>query len=399
MTTQEILDLFDKCVIPNYPRQPIVITRAAGSEMWDLDGKRYLDLFPGWGCALLGHCHPRIVEAVRDQVGRLIHMDNIFYTVEQGRLAELIHQHSFGGKSFFSNSGAEANEGAIKLARRHTPPERYKIITMEKSFHGRTLAAMTATGQSKAHQGFGPLMPGFVYVPFNDIDAVAQAIDNETAAVMVEPIQGEGGINVPDDNYLPALRELCDENQMLLILDEVQTGCGRTGKWFGYQHYPIEPDIITLAKALGNGAPIGAIVAQPEVADSLTPGTHASTFGANPLVVSAAIAVLETIEEENLLEKVQQISAYIFQKAGEIQQQFTFIEEVRGRGLMIAIELALPGAPIVTTALEKGLRINCTQETVLRMLPAMTLTDQQVDEAFEILTDSIKEAEKKLVKT
>ncbi|MHC4673243.1 MAG: acetylornithine/succinylornithine family transaminase [Planctomycetota bacterium] len=399
MTTQEILDLFDKCVIPNYPRQPIVITRAAGSEMWDLDGKRYLDLFPGWGCALLGHCHPRIVEAVRDQVGRLIHMDNIFYTVEQGRLAELIHQHSFGGKSFFSNSGAEANEGAIKLARRHTPPERYKIITMDKSFHGRTLAAMTATGQSKAHQGFGPLMPGFVYVPFNDIDAVAQAIDNETAAVMVEPIQGEGGINVPDDNYLPALRELCDENQMLLILDEVQTGCGRTGKWFGYQHYPIEPDIITLAKALGNGAPIGAIVAQPEVADSLTPGTHASTFGANPLVVSAAIAVLETIEEENLLEKVQQISAYIFQKAGEIQQQFTFIEEVRGRGLMIAIELALPGAPIVTTALEKGLRINCTQETVLRMLPAMTLTDQQVDEAFEILTDSIKEAEKKLVKT
>jgi acetylornithine/N-succinyldiaminopimelate aminotransferase len=399
MTTQEILDIYDKCVIPNYPRQPIIITKAHGSEMWDLEGKRYLDLFPGWGCSLLGHCHPRVVEAIREQVGRIIHIDNIFHTVEQGRLAELIHKHSFGGKSFFGNSGAEANEGAIKLARKHTSPERYKIITMEKSFHGRTMAAMAATAQSKAHVGFGPLMPGFVYVPFNDIDAVAEAIDNETAAVMVEPIQGEGGVKVPDDNYLSALRELCDENQVLLILDEVQTGCGRTGKWFGHQHYSIEPDIMTLAKALGNGAPIGAIVAQPEVAASLTIGTHASTFGANPLVVSAAIAVFEAIEEENLLESVQKISDYIFQKAGELQQQFAFIEDVRGRGLMIAIELSLPGSQIVADALDKGLRVNCTQETVLRMLPAMTITTEQVDEAFEILTNSIKEAENKLVKT
>jgi len=399
MNTQEVLKLFQKCVIPNYPRQPIVIAKAAGSEMWDLDGKRYLDLFPGWGCSLLGHCHPRVVEAIREQVGRLIHIDNIFYTVEQGKLAELIHKNSFGGQSFFCNSGAEANEGAIKLARRHTAAGRYKIITMENSFHGRTFGAMSATAQSKTHKGNEPLLPGFVYVPFNDIDAATKAVDDETAAIMVEPIQGEGGINVPDDDYLPALREMCDENQMLLILDEIQTGCGRTGKWFAYQHYPIEPDIMTLAKALGNGAPIGAVVAQPEVAASLTPGSHATTYGANPLVVSAGIAMFEAVEQENLLQKVQQTSGYIFEKANQLKEQFVFIEEVRGRGMMIGLQLSVPAAPIAASALEKGLRINCTQDTVIRLLPAMTVTTGQVDEAFDILTESIKEAQDKLVTT
>lgn len=400
MTTDEVNALYQKCVIGNYGGQlPIVIARAEGSEMWDADGKRYLDLFPGWGCSLLGHCHPRVTEAVREQVGRLVHVDNTFRTEEQAHLAELLHRHGFGGKSFFCNSGAEATEAAIKIARRHGARSRYKIITMERSFHGRTFGAMSATAQSKTHAGHEPLLPGFVYVPFNDIDAVAQAITEETAGILVEPVQGEGGVNIPDDDYLPKLRELCDENGMLLMLDEVQTGCGRTGRWFGYQHYPIEPDVITMAKALGNGAPIGAMVARPDVADCLTPGSHASTYGANPLVVSAAIAVLETIEQDNLLAQVERISAYIKGKAHELQDRFGFIEQIRVRGLMVGLELSLPGGPIVKAALERGLRINCTQDTVLRALPAMTITESQIDEAFEILSSAMSETESELVKT
>ena len=399
MTSQETFDLYRRCVIPNYPRLPVVIVRAQGSQMWDAQGKRYLDLFPGWGCSLLGHCHPRVVEAIREQAGRLIHVDNIFYTKEQGRLAERLHEHGFGGQSFFCNSGAEANEAAIKLARRHTPASRYRIITMERSFHGRTYGAMSATAQSKTHAGHEPLLPGFVYVPFNDADAVADAISDETAAILVEPIQGEGGVNIPDDDYLPRLRELCDENGMLLILDEVQTGCGRTGKWFGYQHTSIEPDIMTLAKALGGGAPIGAMVAQPEVAAALTPGSHATTFGGNPLVVTAAVAMFDTIVSENLLEAAQRTSAYILDKAHGLQQRFGVIEEVRGRGLMIAIQLSVPAEATAAAALERGLRVNCTQETVLRMLPAMTITTREVEEAFEILGETLAEAESKLVTT
>lgn len=397
MTTQEVLDMYSRCVIGNYNRTPLVITRASGSQMWDLEGKRYLDLFPGWGCSLLGHCHPRVVEAIREQVGRIIHVDNTFYTVEQGRLAQFISERSFGGQCFFSNSGAEANEAAIKLARRHFGQGKYRIITMERSFHGRTFGAMSATGQSKTQQGFDPLVPGFVYVPFNDIDAVVKAVTPETAAILVEPIQGEGGVNIPDDDYLPALRDLCDEHNMLLILDEVQTGCGRTGKWFGYQNWGVEPDIMTLAKALGGGAPIGAMVARPEIAAKLTPGAHATTFGANPLVVAAGIAMFEAIEQENLLERVHQISEYIMAKARNLQQQFGFVERVRGKGLMIAIELSLPGAPIVAAAIERGLRVNCTQNTILRLLPAMTITEAEVDEAFDILAASMQEAESKLV--
>jgi predicted acetylornithine/succinylornithine family transaminase len=397
MGTQETIEQFQKHVIANYGRSPIVISRAEGSQMWDLDGKRYLDLFPGWGCSLLGHCHPRVVEAIREQAGRLIHIDNTFYTEEQGRLAQMLSNQSFNGVSFFCNSGAEANEAAIKLARRHTAKQRYKIITMERSFHGRTFGAMSATAQSKTHAGHEPLLPGFVYVPFNDIDAVSAAIDDETAAILVEPIQGEGGVNVPADDYLIRLRELCDENQMVLILDEVQTGCGRTGHWFGYQHTQVEPDIMTLAKALGGGAPIGALVAQPDVGASLTPGSHASTYGGNPLVVAGAIAMFEAIEADGLIQRTNDMSAYLFNKLNELKEQFSFIEDVRGRGLMIGIELSLPGTPIVTSALEKGLRINCTQETVLRMLPAMTLTEQEADEAFDILTEAFTETENKMV--
>lgn len=397
MTTQETLELYNQCVTPNYRRLPIVIVRAEGSQMWDADSKRYLDLFPGWGCSLLGYCHPRVVEAIRQQASKLVHIDNTFHTEEQARLAQILSEKSFGGLCYFGNSGAEANEAAIKLARRHTPAGRYQIVTMEQSFHGRTYGAMSATAQSKIHQGHDPLVPGFRYVPFNDLDALKQAVGPETAAVMFEPIQGEGGVNVPDDGFLPAVRALCDEVGCLLILDEVQTGCGRTGKWFGYQHAGIEPDIITLAKALGNGVPIGAIVAAQDVGASLTAGSHGSTYGANPLCVAAAIATFETIEQEGLLERTQQISAYIFDRANALREQFGFIEQVRGRGLMIGIELSLPGAPIVTAALERGLRINATQDTVLRLLPAMTITTAEVDEAFDILTAALQATESKLV--
>lgn len=396
MDTQETLGLFEKYVIGNYGRSPVVIAKAQGSQMWDLEGRRYLDLFPGWGCSLLGHCPPRVVEAIREQAGRLIHVDNTFFTVEQGRLAQLISERSFGGQCFFCNSGAEANEAAIKLARRHTPEQKYKIITMEGSFHGRTYGAMSATAQSKIQKGHDPLVPGFVYVPFNDIDAVARAITDETAAIMLEPIQGEGGVNIPDDDYLPKLRDLCDDHNILLILDEVQSGCGRTGKWFGYQHCDIEPDIMTLAKALGSGAPIGAMVARPDVAASMTVGSHATTFGANPLVVSAAIATFETIEQDNLLQRTQEMSDYIVDKARGLQERFGFIETVRARGLMIGIVLSLPGGPIVQAALERGLRVNCTQNTVLRLLPAMTITTAEIDEAFEILAAVLAESESKL---
>jgi predicted acetylornithine/succinylornithine family transaminase len=397
MTTQEVLDLYGQCIMGSYARQPVVIARAEGSQMWDLEGRRYLDLFPGWGCSLLGHCHPRVVEAIREQAARLIHLDNTFCTVEQARLAQILSERSFGGKCFFSNSGAEANEGAIKLARRHAGEGRYKIITMERSFHGRTFGAMSATAQSKTQQGYDPLLPGFVYVPFNNIDAVAKAITDETAAVMLEPIQGEGGVNVPDDDYLPLLRELCDEHNLLLIVDEVQTGCGRTGTWFGYQNWGIEPDIMTLAKALAGGAPMGAIVAKPEVAAAFTPGSHGSTFGGNPLVVAAAIAAFEAIEQENLLERTKVMGEYIVARAKRLQNQFGFVEQVRGKGLMLAIELSLPGAPIVAAAMERGLRVNCTQSTILRLLPAMTITEAEVDEAFDILAAAMQETESKLV--
>ncbi len=406
MNSQDVFDLYSRTVIANYGRLPVVIVRAEGSQMWDIDGKRYIDLFPGWGCSLLGYCHPRVVEAIREQAGRLIQIDNLFYTREQGRLAEILHEKSFGGLSYFCNSGAEANEAAIKLARRYfrapdasgkrRAPDRYKIITMERSFHGRTYGAMSATAQSKIHLGHEPLVPGFVYVPYNDIDAVAGAITDETAAILVEPIQGEGGVRIPDDSYLPALRELCDERGVLLIFDEVQTGCGRTGRWFAYQHTGIEPDILTLAKALGGGAPIGAMVARPEIAEWLKPGSHATTYGANPLVVAAAIAVFETIEQENLLDTTQRISSYILEKAAALQQQFGFVERVRGRGLMIAIDLSVPGAPIVQSCLHRGLRVNCTQDTTLRLLPAMTISPAEVDEAFAILGEAMQEQESKL---
>jgi len=393
MTTQETIELFDKYVIANYGRLPRVITRGEGCYLYDADGNKILDMFPGWAVSAIGHCHPKVVDALRKQAGELLHIDNTFYSEPQGQLAKLLSERAFGGKCFFCNSGAEANEAALKLARLHTSEEKYKFITAEGSFHGRTFATMTATAQPKHHQGLLPLLPGFVYVPFNDVDALESAFSDEVAAVMIEPIQGEGGINLADAGYLQEIRRLCDEYGAVLIFDEVTTGIGRTGKWFAYQHYDVEPDIITMAKALGGGTAIGAMMAKEEVAASLVPGKHATTFGGNALVCAAAVAVIEAIEEENLLENADQLGRYTTDKLEMLKQKHSIIDSVRGVGLMIGVQLNSPGAEIVNKCLENGLRINCTQGTVLRFMPPMIANKSQIDQAIDILDGVLSEAE------
>jgi len=395
MTTQETIELFDKYVIANYGRLPRVITKGEGCYLYDADGNKILDMFPGWAVSAIGHCHPRVVEALRKQAGELLHIDNTFYSEPQGMLAKLLSERAFGGKCFFCNSGAEANEAALKLARLHTAEQKYKFITAEGSFHGRTFATMTATAQPKHHEGLLPLLPGFVYVPFNDIEALEAAFSDEVAAVMIEPIQGEGGINVATAEYLQAIRRLCDENGAVMILDEVQTGIGRTGKWFGYQHFDIEPDIITMAKALGGGVAIGAMMATEQVAASLIPGKHASTFGGNALVCAAGVAVIEAIEEDNLLENANRLGQYTMDKLQQLKQKHSIIDSVRGVGMMIGLQLNGPGAVIVNKCLENGLRINCTQGTVLRFMPPMIANQSQIDQAVEIL-DSVLSASAKM---
>ena len=388
MTTQETIELFNKYVIANYGRLPRVIVKGEGCYLYDSDGNKILDMFPGWAVSAIGHCHPKVVESIRYQAGELLHIDNTFYSEPQGKLAKLLSERAFGGKSFFCNSGAEANEAALKLARLHTAPEKYKFITTEGSFHGRTFATLTATAQPKHHEGLLPLLPGFVYVPYNDVPAMEAAFDDEVAAVMVEPIQGEGGINIPDPDYLKEIRRMCDEHNALLICDEVTTGIGRTGKWFAYQHFDVEPDIITMAKALGGGVSIGAMMAKEEVAASLVPGKHASTFGGNALVCAAAIAVIEAIEEENLLENAERLGKYTMEKLEQLKNKHFIIDSIRGIGMMIGIQLTGPGQEIVNKCLDKGLRINCTQGTVLRLMLPMIVNTEQIDQAIDIL-DSV----------
>jgi len=384
--------LFEKHVIANYGRLPRVIVRARGCYMYDADGNEILDMFPGWAVSGIGHCHPKVVEAVRRQVGELIHIDNTFYSEPQGQLARLLGERAFGGKCFFCNSGAEANEAAMKLARLYTSSEKYKFITAEGSFHGRTLATVTATAQPKYHEGFLPLLPGFVYVPFNDTAALEAAFSDEVAAVMVEAVQGEGGINVATAEYLAAIRRLCDENGAVMILDEVQTGMGRTGRWFGYQHFDVEPDIITMAKALGGGVAIGAMMARDEVAACLVPGTHASTFGGNALACAAAVAVIEAIEEQNLLKNAVELGQYTREKLESLKEKHSIIDHIRGIGLMIGVQLTAAGAGIVDRCLQKGLRINCTAETVLRFMPPMIAQQSHIDKAIDILDGVLSES-------
>ncbi len=391
-SSQATIAQFERYVIPNYRRFPVCLVRGEGSWIWDAEGHRYLDFFPGWGCNLLGHCPPRVVEAVREQVGQLIHVPNTWYMEPQGELALALSERSFGGQCFFCNSGAEANEAAIKLARAYGHERgKFKIVTMEGGFHGRTYGALSATAQPKYHEGFEPMVPGFVHVPFNDLAAVSACLDAETAAVLVEPIQGEGGINIPGPGYLEGLRQLCDQSGVLLILDEVQTGMGRTGEWFACQHLGVEPDILTCAKALAGGLAAGVMIARQQVAEVLKPGMHASTFGGHPIACRAALATIETIESENLLERAAAIAARFREQfqalRSEIPDKF---RDIRILGTMIGLDLTFDAGDIVNECLSRRLLVNVTHGHVVRLLPALTITDEQIDSGCAILADVLR---------
>ncbi|MEN0109478.1 MAG: aspartate aminotransferase family protein [Planctomycetota bacterium] len=389
-------ETFQRYVVPNYGRFPVSLVRGDGSRVWDDQGRRYLDFFPGWGCNLLGHCPPAVVEAVQEQVATLIHVPNSWYMEPQGRWAQLLSERSFGGQAFFCNSGAEANEAAIKLIRLHATDGRYKIITFTGGFHGRTLGATTATAQPKYHEGLGPLVAGFEYAPFGDLDRVRTLVDDQTAGVLVEPIQGEGGIRVAPEGFLRGLRELCDEHGLMLVFDEVQAGCGRTGEWFAHQHEAVAgaggvtPDAMTLAKSLCGGVAGGALVTKSDIAPSLRPGMHAATFGGNPLAARAGIATLETIERDGLLQRAKQLEARFRQRLAPLVDELPHAVELRACGLMIGLELSVEGSPLVAECMRRGLLINCTQGNVLRLLPAMTLTDAELDEGCDILADALR---------
>src|SRR5438093_626947 len=351
MDTRELLEWAAKYHTPNYARAPICLVRGDGVRVWDSDGKEYLDFGAGLAVAALGHCHPRVTGAIREAAATLLHVSNLYYTAPQIHLAKLLCDHSFAERVFFCNSGAEANEAAPKVARKYAKEryasDRYEVIATHNSFHGRTFATVTATGQEKYRQGFEPLVPGFKHVPYNDLRAMARALDDRTAAIIVEPIQGEGGVNVPDDDYLPGLRKLCDESGTLLILDEIQTGVARTGRLWAYEHAGVEPDIMTLAKALANGVPIGAMLAKEAVARALTPGTHATTFGGTPFVASVAIATLTALLDEKLPERAARMGRRLMERLRAVQRKHAFITDVRGRGLLIGVEMSRPVAPLI----------------------------------------------------
>ncbi|MFH1691472.1 MAG: aspartate aminotransferase family protein [Candidatus Omnitrophota bacterium] len=390
MTKDEIFKLYQDYIMPTYTKMPYIFVKGKGMKLVDIDGKEYLDFFPGWGVGNVGLCHSAVLSAVRDQVGKLIHLPNNFYHPAQAKLAREIVRFSFPGKVFFSNSGAEANEAAIKLARafgaKSKEKPRFEIIAFKNAFHGRTLATITATGQQKYQKGFEPLVEGFkTNVPFNDFDAFCSAVTDKTIAVMLEVVQGEGGVNVADKIFLQKIRSFCDDHNMLLILDEVQTGIGRTGKMFGYQHYGIVPDMITLAKSLGGGLPIGCMVAKKEIADILQPGMHASTFGGSPLVCRAALGVFKAIQKDKMLLHVQRMGPYMFGKLKNLMAKHKAIKDVRGLGLMIGIEMDCDAQDIVARCLQKRLLINCTHQTVLRLMPALNVTKRQIDRAVAIL--------------
>lgn len=390
MNSSDTVELFKKYVIPNYGRYPVNLVRGEGSLVWDSENNRYLDLFPGWGCNLLGHCPPKVVKAVQDQVAKLIHVPNTWHMEVQGLWAQELSERSFGGQAFFCNSGTEANEAAIKLARLHTAKQRYKIITFEGGFHGRTLGSLTATAQPKYHEGLGPLVAGFNYAPYGDLEAVEKLIDEETCAIMVEPIQGEGGVRIPPAGFLQGLRKLADDNGLLLIFDEVQTGCGRTGNWFAYQHFGVTPDVMTLAKAVCSGIAGGVMMTTPAIAPSLRPGMHAATFGGNPIAAAAGIATLQAMEEDDLLAATKRLGDFFRTRFEKLKQECNIIQEVRVVGVMVGVELTVDGAPVVQKCLERKLLTNCTHGRVIRLLPAMNLTMEQAEEGCKILEDVLK---------
>ena len=390
MKTNEIFDNYEKYILNTYTRTPLVIVKGKGMDLIDIHGKKYLDFFPGWGVNNVGHCNVKVMSAVRDQVDKLIHIPNNLYHPNQAKLAKEIIRTSFPGKVFFCNSGAEAAEAAIKFARAYGKGQRHEIITMQNSFHGRTLGALTATGQEKYHKGFEPLIPGFTYVPFNDFDAVVSATSDRTVAIMLELVQGEGGVNVADKEYIEKLRAFCDQKDILLIIDEVQTGLGRTGEIFGFKHYGITPDVMTLAKSLGGGLPIGAMVVKDKIADTFRPGMHASTFGGSPLVCKAALGVFKAIYSQKLLQNTKKMGQYALKEFNSWKHELPCIKDVRGLGLMIGIELTVPGKAIVNECLTQGLMINCTHDTVLRIMPALTVTKKQMDKALGIMKSAIR---------
>ncbi|HAS18182.1 MAG TPA: aspartate aminotransferase family protein [Nitrospiraceae bacterium] len=398
MSKSEIFEESKKYIMNTYKRLPLFIVKGRGNRIYDSEGREYLDFINGLAVNNLGHCNPRITVAFQKQAQRLVHTSNLFYTEPQVRLAKLLVENSFADKVFFCNSGAEANEAAIKLIRKYFKEKgegRYEIITAYNSFHGRTMATITATGQERFHKGYEPLLPGFTYVPYNDITSMEKAITDKTAAVMVEPIQGEGGVNIPDQNYLNQLRRICDSNGILLVLDEVQTGIGRTGKLFAYQHSDIKPDIMTLAKGLGNGLPIGAMLAVDEVAQAFTPGSHASTFGGTPLVCSAAIEVLKTLtEDEIILDNCVRMGKYIMEELRELREKYPhIIKDVRGKGLMIGMELNIKGEDVVQECIKKGIVINCTMERVLRFLPSLDIDRLDIDTLINTLSEVFSKIE------
>ncbi|MCM8760140.1 MAG: aspartate aminotransferase family protein [Candidatus Omnitrophica bacterium] len=383
---EDVLKNYDNYVIGCYRRSGIIFVKGKGSYLWDIDGKKYLDFFPGWAVSGLGHCHPAVVEAIKKQAEELIHIANNHYHPWQGLLAKKLSEISFGGKVFFCNSGAEANESAIKLTRLYGRKKgRYKIISMENSFHGRTLATVTMTGQSQYSKPFEPLPAGFSSVPFNNFDKLVSAVDEQTAGIIIEPVQGEGGINVANREYLVKVRDLCNKKDILLIFDEVQTGFGKTGKFFAYQYFGITPDIITLAKTLGGGFPIGAMIAKKEVAELMVPGTHASTFGGSPLACASSLAVIETIEKECLLENVNAMGNYLFEKLTSIKKKYLEIKKIKGLGLMLGMEMEREANWLVHLCAENGLLINCTQGNIIRIMPAITVNKEEIDEGIEVI--------------
>ena len=384
--TNSVVTLYSKYIMNTYKRVPFCLEKAKGAKVWGIDGKQYLDFFPGWAVSGIGHCHPRVVAAIKKQASRLLHVSNNYYSALQAKLAEAIIKNAFPGKVFFANSGAEANEAAVKLARMYGHDKgRYEVITMTKSFHGRTLAMITATGQDKVKKGFEPLPAGFVHIPFNDIEAVKEAITDKTIAIMLEPIQCEGGINIAGDEYMKSLRRICDERDIVLIFDEVQTGMGRSGKMFACKNYGVVPDVMTLAKALGGGLPIGACVARKKFQDVLTPGTHASTFGGSPIVCAAGLAVIEAIKKDKLLDNTVKMGAYLVKKLEGLKTGHRSVKEVRAMGLIIGVELSIKGEDVYKECMKEGLLINCTQDTVLRIMPPMTVTKAEIDKAVAIM--------------
>jgi acetylornithine aminotransferase len=375
--------LANEVIVKTYKRFPVVLTRGSGSTLWDENGKRYTDFVAGIAVCNLGHAHPRIVQALTEQARILWHVSNLFYTLPQKDLAAWLTAHSFADRVFFCNSGAEANEAAIKLARKYFKEagegHRFRIISMEQSFHGRTLATLSATGQEKVKHGFDPLLEGFDFVPFNDAGAIRAAIGPATCAVLLEPIQGEGGVCCPAPEFLNQVRDLCDEAGLLLIFDEIQTGMGRTGKLFAYEHFGVTPDIMTLAKALANGLPMGAMLAKEQVASAFGTGAHASTFGGTPIVSAAALEVCRVMEAEGIVEHCQRIAAYFRSKLEWLKSRHEIITEVRGLGLLLGLRLSVDGDPLVLKCMERGFLINCVQGNILRFVPPLVITEEEID--------------------